>query len=120
MAVLTPGEAHNPPVHFYITYDAFAATMATMGDFEEISKIHLVRVVVDAWPWETMTQTSKTKSVTISLLKHLIGGPLGTTTTLVDHWFMSEASLPPIKTAFVSLTDMFGGVVIKANVTNFK
>ena len=69
---------------------------------------------------ETMTQTSKTKSVTISLLKHLTGGPPGTTTTLVDHWFMSEASLPPIKTAFVSLTDMFGGVVIKANVTNFK
>ena len=76
-------------------------------------------VVVDM-ALETMTQTSKTKSVTISLLKHLIGGPLGTTTTLVDHWFMSEASLPPIKTAFVSLTDMFGGVVIKANVTNFK
>ena len=38
-------------------------------------------------------------------------GPLGTTTTLVDHWFMSEASLPQIKTAFVSLTDMFGGIV---------
>ena len=80
---------------------------------------HLVRVVVDM-ALETMTQTSKTKSVAISLLKHLIGGPLGTTTTLVDHWFMSEASLPQIKTAFVSLTDMFGGVVIKANVTNFK
>ena len=71
-------------------------------------------------PWETMTQTSTIKSVAISLLKHLLGGPLGTTTTLVDHWFMSEASLPPIKTAFVLLTDMFGGVVIKANVTNFK
>ena len=82
--------------------------------------LDLVRVVVDAWPWETMTQTSKTTSVTISLLKHLTGGPLGTATTLVDHWFMSEASLPQIKTAFVSLTDMFGGVVIKANVTNFK
>ena len=80
---------------------------------------HLVRVVVDM-ALETMTQTSKTKSVTISLLKHLIGGPLGTTATLVDYWFMSEASLPQIKTAFVSLTNMFGGVVIKANVTNFK
>ena len=43
---------------------------------------HLVRVVVDM-ALETMTQTSKTKSVAISLLKHLIGGPLGTTTTLV-------------------------------------
>ena len=77
---------------------------------------HLVRVVVDM-ALETMTQTSKTKSVTISLLKHLIGGPLGTTTTLVDHWFMSsEASLPPIKTAFVSVTRRHN----KANVTNFK
>ena len=67
-----------------------------------------------------MTQTSKIKYVTISLLKHLIGGLLGTTTTLVDHWFMSEASLPQIKTAFLSLTDMFGGVITKAKVTNFK
>ena len=67
-----------------------------------------------------MTQTSKTKSVTISLLKHLIGGPLGTTTTLVDHWFVSEASLPHIKNVILSLTDMFGGVVTKAKVTNFK
>ena len=82
--------------------------------------LDLVRVVVDM-ALETMTQTSKTKSVAISLLKHLIGGPLGTTTTLADHWFMSEASLLQIKTAFVSLTNMFfGGVVIKANVTNFK
>ena len=80
---------------------------------------HLVWVVVDM-AMKTMAQTPKTKSVTISLLKHLTGVPLGTTTTLVDHWFMSEASLPQIKTAFVSLTNMFGGVVIKANVTNFK
>ena len=38
-----------------------------------------------------MTQTSKTKSVTISLLKHLNGHPLGTTTTLVGHWLMYTA-----------------------------
>ena len=81
--------------------------------------LDLVRVVVDM-ALETMTQTSKTKSVTISLLKHLTGGPPGTTTTLVDQWFMSEASLSQIKAAFVSLTGMFGGVDIKANVTNFK
>ena len=53
---------------------------------------HLVGVVVDM-ALETMTQTSKTKSVTISLLKHLIGGPLGTTTTLVDHWFLNSLAL---------------------------
>ena len=41
MAVLTPCEAHNTPVPFYITYDASAATMATMGDFEERSKIDM-------------------------------------------------------------------------------
>ena len=44
-------------------------------------------------PWGTMIQTSKTKSVTISLLKHLNGNPLGTTTTLVDHWLMYEVLL---------------------------
>ena len=97
---------------------------ATFSEFQFLTSSlpplpHLVRVVVDM-ALETMTQTSKTKSVAISLLKHLIGGPLGTTTTLVDHWFMSEASLPQIKTAFVSLANMFGGFVIKANVTNFK
>ena len=47
VAVPTPGEAHNPPVHFYITYDASAATMATMGDFEEISKIDLLAPPLD-------------------------------------------------------------------------
>ena len=85
-----------------------------------VSVFDLLAPLVEDMALETMTQTSKTKSVTISLLKHLIVGPLGTTTTLVDHWFMSEASLPQIKTAFLSLTDMFGGVVTKAKVTNFK
>ena len=28
--------------------------------------------------------------------------------------------MPQIKTAFLSLTDMFGGVITKAKVTNFK
>ena len=70
---------------------------ATFSEFQFLTSSplpppHLVRVVVDM-ALETMTQTSKTKSVTISLLKHLSGGPLGTTTTLVDRWFMSEASL---------------------------
>ena len=40
-----------------------------------------------------MTQTSKTESMTISLLKHLNGNTLGTTTTLVDHWLMCEVLL---------------------------
>ena len=31
-----------------------------------------------------MTQTSETNSMAISILKHLNGDPLGTTTTLVD------------------------------------
>ena len=36
-----PHWAHNPPVHFYITYDASVATMATMSDFEEFKLIIL-------------------------------------------------------------------------------
>ena len=88
-------------MHFYITYDASAATMATLGDFEEISKIHLLALLhpSTSWwwwwrrPWRTMTQTPKTKSLTISLLKHLNGNPLGTTTTLVDHWLMCEVPI---------------------------
>ena len=38
-----------------------------------------------------MTQTSETNSTTISLLKHLNGDPLGTTTTLVDLSTILEA-----------------------------
>ena len=41
-------------------------------------------------PWGTMIRTSKTKSVTISLLKHLNGNPLGTTTTLLGHCVVCE------------------------------
>ena len=37
-----------------------------------------------------MTQTSETNSMAISILKHLNGDPLGTTTTLVDLCTMSE------------------------------
>ena len=37
-------------------------------------------------PQNNMTQTSMTKSVAISLLKHTNGNPFGTTVTLVDLW----------------------------------
>ena len=50
-----------------------------------------------------MTQTSKTKSVTISLLKHLNGNPLGTTITLLGLCAVCKvlvivASHPPSRT----------------------
>ena len=38
-----------------------------------------------------MTQTSETNSMAISILKHLNGDPLGTTTTLVDLCTILEA-----------------------------
>ena len=39
-------------------------------------------------PWETMIQTSKTKSETTSFLKHPKEDPLGTITTLLGLWVM--------------------------------
>ena len=41
-----------------------------------------------------MTQTSETNSMAISILKHLNGDPLGTTTTLVDLCTMLEVLVP--------------------------
>ena len=65
-------------------------------------------------PWETMIQTSKTKAVTISLLNHLNGNPLGTTTTLVNLWLMcgglgTVASHPP---SLTHVTCTFMGILM--------
>ena len=65
-------------------------------------------------PWGTMIQTSKTKDMTISFLKHLNRNPLGTTTTLVDLWLMcgalvTVASRPP---SLTHATYTFVGIVV--------
>ena len=65
-------------------------------------------------PWGTMIQTSKTKDMIISFLKHLNRNPLGTTTTLVDLWLMcgalvTVASRPP---SLTHATYTFVGIVV--------
>ena len=65
-------------------------------------------------PWGTMIQTSKTKDMAISFLKHLNRNPLGTTTTLVDLWLMcgalvTVASRPP---SLTHATYTFVGIVV--------
>ena len=61
-----------------------------------------------------MIQTSKTKDMIISFLKHLNRNPLGTTTTLVDLWLMcgalvTAASRPP---SLTHATYTFVGIVV--------
>ena len=69
----------------------------TMGEYDHslrVSNLALEALTqVVRWlgrPWELVSQTSETESVAISILKHLNGDLLGTTTTLVDLCAMLE------------------------------